>query len=270
MLRALIFILLPFSVIGCLPEEDTEDIVNDQGQKVADPTLRMNGLWDGQLDQAGYFRVLIYNGNVFGFSDQRGYYGTVTLDSETDNAVMPSTSYVYSSADETALQWTASGSEDDVEFSGLLFTEQRTDDRIVGDYETDLTAGAFELTNDGTWENNSSLAAIEGAWEAPGYELYLSQVDEEISFREVQITTSQIGCTGRGSIRLIDEDKALYSVQLVERKHCTDFNVTNAPGFAVVNADGALEFFMKKDEALMFSRFVRQPETEDTAETPTE
>ena len=46
MLRVLIFILLPLFATGCLEEEESDDIVNDQGDSVSDPTLRLNGLWN--------------------------------------------------------------------------------------------------------------------------------------------------------------------------------------------------------------------------------
>jgi len=276
MLRALIFILLPLFATGCLPEEESDDIVNDQGDTVADPTLRLNGLWNGQLDQAGALRLLMYNGNVFGFDETIAFYGTAALDEETATATLTLSGYPYSSSDADSNQFVASGSPEDYEFSGLLFPTTVTDDTLVGDYESDTTPGGFTLNNDGTWENNSSLASLRGKWASTGYELYLTEVGDELSFREVSLATPATGCTSRGTIRLLDKDNALYALQMLERKNCAGFNVTNAPGYATVNVDGELEFFVRKDDELLYTRYASaaaagtDTTTDDTADPATD
>lgn len=269
MLRALIFLLLPPLLFGCLAEEDEEDIVNDQGDTVADPTLRLNGLWDGQLDQAGSIRVLIYNGNLFAFDATTGFYGTVALDDESATATMMLNGYTYSSSDTEANQLIAGGSALEYDFSGLLFPTSEADDTLVGDYESDIAPGGFEFNNDGTWTRSSSFAALKGKWVSSGYELFLSEVNNELSFREVSIATPSTGCTSRGTIKLINEEEVLYSLQLVERKNCTGFNVTSAPGFATVNVDGGLEFFIRKGGELMYALYEREA-AEEVTETETE
>lgn len=269
MLRALIFLLLAPLLFACIAEEDEEDIVNDQGDTVADPTLRLNGLWDGQLDQAGSIRVLIFNGNVLAFDATTGFYGTVTLDEDSATATMNLSGYSYSSSDTEANQLIASGSAEDYSMSGLLFPTSTEDDTLIGDYESDIAPGGFEFNNDGTWTRSSSLAAIKGKWVSSGYELFLSEVGEEISFREVQISTPATGCTSRGTIKLINEEEVLYSLQLTERKNCTGFNVNNAPGYATVNANGQLELFMRKGGDLMYALYDREvaedPAADDAA-----
>lgn len=266
MLRALIFLLLPPLLFGCLAEEDEEDIVNDQGETVSDPTLRLNGLWDGQLDQAGSIRVLIFNGNVLAFDAATGFYGTVLLDSGSATATMSLNGYSYTSSDTEANQLIAGGSAEDYDLSGLLYPTSAEDDTLVGDYESDIAPGGFVLANDGTWDRSSSLGAIKGKWVSSGYELYLSEVNNELSFREVNISTPATGCTSRGTIKIINEEEVLYSLQLAERKNCTGFNVTNAPGYATVNVDGGLELFMRKGGELMYALYQREGATDTVSE----
>jgi len=255
MLRALIFILLPLFTAGCLPEEKTDDIVNDQGQTVADPTLRLNGLWNGEVDQAGALRALIYNGNVFAFDESIAYYGTIALDSSTDTATLTMDGFGYTTSETDANQYVAGGSSESYIFTGLVFPTAKEDDTIVGEYEADTTAGGFTLGNDGTWDVNSSLSALKGKWTATNYELYLTEVNGVLSFREVSVAATPTGCTSYGTITLINKEQNLYGVQLTERKNCAGFNVTNAPGYATVDSFGDLEFFIRKDDELLYTRY---------------
>lgn len=253
MLRGLFFIALPLCLSACLPQDDEDDILNDQGQAVADPTLRLNGLWNGQLDQAGALRTLIYNGNLFAFDDTMAYYGTVLLDEDSAEVTGSLTSYSYSSSDTTANQLIAGGSGAAFTMSGLLYPTTVADDTIVGDYESGSTVGSILLSDDGTWGSRSALATLQGQWSATGYDLYLSEVNGDLAFREVSSTVA--GCTSRGTISVIDTAVNLYRVQMTERKNCTGFNVTSAPGYATVNVDGDLEWFIRRDSSLMYARF---------------
>ena len=264
MLRVLIFILLPLFATGCLEEEESDDIVNDQGDSVSDPTLRLNGLWNGQLDQAGALRMLMYNGNVFGFDETIAFYGTVALDNDSATATMTLSGYSYTTSDTAANQFVAGGAPEDFTLSGLLYPTTTTDDTLVGDYESDTAPGGFTLSNDGTWDANSRLATLRGKWTSTGYELYLTEVGDELSFREVSVATPATGCTTRGTIRILNEEVNLYTVQLSERKNCPGFNVTNAPGYASVNANGELELFIRKEEELLYARYTSATATTDT------
>lgn len=265
MLRVLIFILLPLFATGCLEEEESDDIVNDQGDSVSDPTLRLNGLWNGQLDQAGALRMLMYNGNVFGFDETIAFYGTVALDNDSATATMTLSGYSYTTSDTAANQFVAGGAPEDFTLSGLLYPTTKTDDTLVGDYDSDTAPGGFTLSNDGTWDTNSRLATLRGKWMSTGYELYLTEVGDELSFREVSVATPATGCTTRGTIRILNEEVNLYTVQLSERKNCPGFNVTNAPGYASVNANGELELFIRKEEELLYARYTSATATTDTA-----
>jgi hypothetical protein len=267
MLRALIFILLPLFATGCLPEEESDDIVNDQGETVSDPTLRLNGMWNGQLDQAGALRVLMYNGTVFAFDESVGFYGTVALDDDTATAELLLSAYDYTSSDTGANQYVAGGAPEDYVLSGLLYPTQNDDDTLVGDYDSDTAPGGFALRNDGTWDTNSRLATLKGKWTSSGYELYLTEVADELSFREVSVATPATGCTTRGTIRILNEEINLYTVQLTERKNCPGFNVTNAPGYASVNANGELELFLRKGEELLYARYTSTSASGTTTDT---
>ncbi|WP_300424581.1 hypothetical protein [Thalassolituus sp.] len=265
MLRALFFIVLPLCLSACIAKDDEDDILNDQGETVADPTLRLNGLWNGQLDQAGALRTLIYNGNLFAFDDTLAYYGTVSLTEEDAAMSATLTAYSYSSTDTGADQRVAGGTGTSYEFWGLLYPTTEADDTLVGDYEGGSNVGSFLLADDGTWTTRSSLTSIRGQWGATGYDLYLTEVNGELSFREVSSTVA--GCTSRGTMEVVDSAVNLYRVQMAERKNCNGFNVTNAPGYATVNADGDLEWFIRRDSQLFYARFNPATSTDTTDTT---
>ncbi|MBQ0725934.1 MAG: hypothetical protein KBT77_01150, partial [Thalassolituus oleivorans] len=227
-MRSLFLGLMATLLVGCIAEEAPKDIVNEQGEVVDDPTLLLNGLWDGQFDQAGTLRVLIYNGNVFAFDEATGYYGTVDLDDKTKLADITLEGYDFIDADTSAEQYVAGGLAEDYLLSGLLFSSSAENDTLVGDYETSTVGGSFSLTNDGTWEDNSALNAIDGQWLSTGYELYLTALSDRVTFKG--ISTDASGCTFNGAIRLLDKNQTLYQVEMTERKNCTEFNVVNAPG----------------------------------------
>lgn len=270
MLRLSLIFFSLFFLTACFPEveedEEKEPIVNEQGEKVSDPTLRLNGLWTGQLDQAGSLRVLIYNGTFYGFDEARAFYGSVELDAETAAVEMTLDSQAYSVSDTTANQFISGGVTTGYELSGLLFPTKVEDDTLVGDYQAALTNGAFILSNDGTWDQNSSLSALKGKWQATGFELYLTQVDDKLSFREV--SSSAVGCTSNGFIRLIDENYGLYQVELVERRNCAGFNVEKAEGYAALNAEGELELFIQDVGDLFYARFAKSAADTPSSDNP--
>lgn len=267
MLRALILILLPTFITGCLPEEESDDIVNDQGNTVSNPTLRLNGLWNGQFDQAGVLRALIYNGTVFAFGENAGYYGTADLDERTATAGIRLSASGFTNIDAAANQFMTGGSSEEYVLSGLLYPTQNTDDTVVGDYQNNTSFGGFAFQNDGTWNTSARLARLKGKWITPGYELYLTAVSDELSFREISLATPATGCTTRGSVRLIDEKINLYSIRLVERKNCPGFNVEAAFGYTTIDANGELELFLKKDDQLFYARYAPTSGSETMADT---
>lgn len=276
-MRRLLFLIPAFAVLtACIPElqteeDTTETVTNEEGTELDAAIQRLNGLWDGQLDQAGALRVLIYNGTVYGFDETTGLYGTSTLNESGASVDMTLKRYTFSNTEADAGQYSSSGTATTHYFSGLLFPTQVDDDTLVGDYETSSTFGSFTLSNDGTWENGSDLAQLTGLWTATGYELYITQVDNHLAFRE--ISSSVTGCTSSGFIDLINQSEVIYEVTVTERKNCNDFNVEEATGYATITAEGDLEFFLRKNTALLFSHFSRGSSTDssdDSADSSTD
>lgn len=258
--------LAAFILTGCIAEEDKNDVTNEQGETVADTTVAMNGFWDGQFDQAGDLRVLIYNGNVYGLDENNGYYGTVLLNDDTSRATFALTAYTLTEADTTGNQYVADGPSEDYSLSGLLFSSTADDDTLVGDYENDSLSGSFLLEDDGTWENNSDLDDLAGKWTATGYEFYIQPLSGKASYKG--ISTDGTGCTFEGEITLMNDKEALYELTLTERKNCSGFNETDATGYAAVNVDGNLEVYLRKNNDLLFMIFtapVTETATDDTA-----
>ena len=253
---------------GCIAEED-DPITNEQGEEVSDPTAALNGFWDGQFDQSGALRVLIYNGNVYALDETNGYYGTVVLDDDSQMATFALTAYTLSENDTSGNQYVADGSEEEFDLSGLLYSGESSDDTLVGDYSNDSTDGSFLLTDDGTWDNNSALSTLAGKWTATGYEFYVETLSGKASFKG--ISTDASGCTFDGYFRLLDKAYSLYEVELTERKNCNAFNETDAEGYAAINADGELELYLRKDTDLLFMIYTAPATTTDdtTDETDT-
>ena len=270
MCRLLFLIPVFFALTACIPElqpeeDTTETVTNEEGTELDSAIQRLNGLWDGQLDQAGTLRVLIYNGIVYGFDEASGMYGSSTLNESGASVGMTLKRYAFSNTEAEAKQYATSGAATTHTFSGLLFPTQADDDTLVGDYETSTTFGSFTLSNDGTWENGSDLAQLTGLWTATGYELYITQVDNHLAFRE--ISSSVTGCTSSGFIDLMNADEVIYEVTLTERKNCNDFNVEDAAGYATITAAGELQFFLRKNTALLFSHFSRGGSSEDSTDS---
>lgn len=265
-MRAVALAVTTILLVGCIAEEDKDKITNEQGVTVSDPTLALNGLWDGQFDQAGSLRVLIYNGNVYGLDDSRGYYGTALLNNDNRTATLALTSYALSQNDTTAKQYVADGLSQEYSLNGLLYTVDASP-QVVGDFENALSTGSFVLTDDGTWPNNSALSLLAGKWTATGYEFYVEPLSSKASFKG--ISTDSSGCTFEGDITLLDKNFALYAVALRERKNCPAFNETNASGYAVINTDSALELYLRKGTDLLFMTFAA-PVSSTPVESPTE
>ncbi len=262
MLRLLYLPMLCLCLSACIPEltddnseDDTGTVTNEEGEQLDAAIKRLNGLWDGQLDQAGTLRVLVYNGDVYGFDESTGLYGQAELDESGDSISMDLKRYTFSNTEADAQQYAASGVASVHTLSGLLFPTTVEDDTMVGDYESSSSNGSFVLSDDGTWGNDSQLSLLEGVWSATGYELYITQVDDRMAFREISSTVT--GCTSSGYISLIDRNYNLYAVSVTERKNCNDFNVVDAEGYATLMSDDTLEFFLRKNTALLFSHYSR-------------
>lgn len=261
---------------GCIAEDDPETVVNEQGETVTDPTVALNGFWDGVLNEGATseanMRVLIYNGNLYAVDENSGYYGTTVLDDSDQMAVMALTSYALSAASDTdAEQYIANGSEHEVDFDVQLASISSSNDSLFGGFSIDGTAsGNVELTRDGTWRNNAPLSklTLTGKWTATGYEMVMSSSAAGVSFTGV--TTDDSGCQFTGSISTLDTDYNLYRVSMTERSSCPDFNENSASGYAGFNTDGELEFYLRKDPDLLFMTFAPPADSTDTTDTTTD
>ncbi len=247
-MRALFFVFT-LLLVGCLAED----------KKDPPPALnQLNGFWNGQFDQAGNLRVLLYEGEVFMRDASMGYYGSLTYSAADQRAALRLTSYMLSLNDTDAQQYATSGAGQTVTMNGLFYTGAALP-QLVGDYHAS-TDGSFILTQDGTWANPSAFSYLAGQWHAQGLDLRIngeSQGKAEFKAISAQVagsTAAQAGCTFSGDLRLIDVKHPLYRVSLKERKGCTEFNQV-AEGFAAINASGALEFYLRSGANLLFMNF---------------
>ncbi|MFC3679353.1 hypothetical protein [Bacterioplanoides pacificum] len=243
---------------GCIAEDDPQDIINDQGDSVSDQTLSLSGFWDGQFNQSTDIRMLIYNGNVYALDGNNGYYGTVSLNSGDQTALINATAYALNSAsDSTAEQLIADGNDAayvlDTQLSSLFVSN----DSLFGSYSIDGTSsGNIKLTRDGTWSNNSPLSALTvvGSWSASNHELVMTRAGSGVTFTGVSTATGNSGCNFRGRLETIDSNYNLYRAVLSSREDCPAFN-NSATGYAGFNSEGELEFYLRANNALLFMTF---------------
>ena len=242
---------------GCISvsSDGTSDttVSNDQGDPVTTTTLMMNGLWDGQFDQASTLRLLVWQGNVFGRDETYGYYGTIEYNNDESRALMTLEARSISASEEADGWYHASGTAVNYELDGLLFTVTSSNDTLVGDYANATTTGSFTLTDDGSWTTTASLSKVAGQWATGDYELYVTTQGSSASLKGIAATSG--GCAFNGTLTVIDSNRNLYAVTLSERKNCDAFNKTAVTGFATLNNDGALEFYLRKDSEQLFLLF---------------
>ncbi|KZZ45225.1 hypothetical protein A3759_10470 [Thalassolituus sp. HI0120] len=262
---------------ACISEDDEKDsVTNQDGENISSQTQDLNGFWSGQFNQAGAVRFLIFNGDVYGFDEKNGFAGTVTFDANTLEGKFTLAGCAFSEEDTAAKQFVAEGgSAVDYEMSPLLTTVAAKSDTLVGDFSSGAGSsqqnGTVLLTNDGTWPNNSSLSSLQGKWTATGFELYIQQATNKSVFEGIALGDSGGGCTFSGDITIIDKDFALYRVALRERKNCKGFNTTAATGYAAVNKDEELEFYLKKGDDQLFMQFTAPSSgSDDSSDTPTD
>lgn len=265
-----LYLVFIFSLLsGCISvsSDDDSQITTENGTQVSSETLALNGFWDGQLDQAGTWRLLIYNGMVLGMDESQGYYGVIDYAEASQTVSLTLDVYTFSSSDSTAMQYLASGVAISNELNGLVFTETETFDTLVGDYENVSTNGSFLLTNDGTWSNGSNLGKLTGAWSAGDHSLYITSLGSSASLKGI---SSADGCTFNGSIGLISKNINLYELLITERKNCTDYNSVDVPGYMTINSEGNLELYLYETDSLFFMTYSSSSTTDTTEETATE
>jgi len=259
-------------LVGCIAEEDKASVTNEQGEPVSDPTLTLNGFWDGQINQTTDIRMLIYNGNVYARDSSNGYYGTTLLNNSTRWSSMALNATGITAADDTAKAYAAEGSDLNYDLSLLLTSLFSSNDSLQGNLLIDgSTPGFVSVTRDGTWNNNARLSKLvkTGAWTAGDYQMVTNTAAGGVSFQGD--ATSTPGCTFSGLLTELETSHNLYGVSLTERSNCVAFNDMPASGYAGFNSDGDLEFYLRSDDSgsLLFMTFTPPAGTTTTTTTDT-
>ncbi|MCY0965249.1 hypothetical protein [Parathalassolituus penaei] len=253
LLSGLLSLLLTACISVSSDPATDNSVSNDQGDPVTTTTLMLNGLWDGQFDQASTLRLLIWQGNVFGKDETYGYYGTIEYNNSESRAVLSLAARSISSSDEANGWYYASGTAVTYDLDGLLFTVTSSNDTLVGDYSSTTATGSFTLSDDGSWSTSASLSKVAGQWSTGDYELYVTTNGSSGSLKGIAATTG--GCAFNGTLSVINGSQNLYAVTLSERKNCDVFNKTDVSGFATLNNNGELEFYLRKDSEQLFLLF---------------
>lgn len=208
----------------------------------------LNGFWNGQFDQSVDIRLLIYNGEVFALDAEQGYYGTLTYtDFNLEAKLTLSAKAFMAQAETSGEQITGSASVPYV-LTGIYYSADVVP-QLVGDYRA-TDSGEFLLNYDDVWNNESSLTALTGKWQAPETIVRIEPKGGRYEFRAVKPN----GCTFNGSISLLNSNHNLYSVDMKERRGCQD-SIRGAQGYAAINAEGELEFYLRSGGSLLFMTF---------------
>lgn len=238
--------LMALLLSGCIAVDDDDDNPrNSEGDEVDDTSLALNGFWNGGFDQTDTLRILIYNGDVYALDDELGFFGSVTspADEEID---MTLTAYPFAFDDENNNEYVADGIAVNYTINGL----QATLTSIVGSYETDKNDfGSFNIENDGSYTNNSSLTGLTGQWTTTDLQLNVTSRGRFLGVN----TSADSNCSFEGQFEIIDQRQSLMTFT-VNRRNCDDYN-GDATGLAAINADGELELYSRNGNALLFMKF---------------
>ncbi|MCY0965248.1 hypothetical protein [Parathalassolituus penaei] len=221
-----------------------------------DRAIALNGFWDGQFDQNGKLRFLVYEGKLYGTDGSRGYVGTVSYISSERSVGMVFDSYPITWANATAKHYASGGSvSGHYEVNGLLVEQTATTGTIAGDYRLGTsTAGSLVLNADGSWDNESNLWNLVGTWKAGNYSLYVSQLDGKNSF----VGSGPSGCTFKGELFLLNSAYPLMKANLYERSNCSGFDISaTVSGFAAMNQAGTLEMYLLNGTSMLIMNFSR-------------
>lgn len=252
-----------FLLSACLPEEkEDSNPVNSRGIEVDDASLALNGFWIGGFNQTETLKLLIYNGDVFGIDADKAFFGTVDSSSESAFQFLL-LGYSLSYQDDANDEYASDGSAITYTIDGRLFNFSELE--IAASFDTnDALFGEFNVTNDDSYSNNSSLSGLVGMWTTAKYQL---RIDRDGGF--IILDTSDSGCVSNGRISLLDNTNSLMTLN-ISRDKCEEFN-GNATGYAAINLDGELEFYSKLGGSLLFMTFTAPISSDDTTtDTATE
>ena len=220
-----------------------------------DRAIALNGLWEGQFDQSGTVRVLIYEGNLYGTDGYRGFLGTVSYITSERSVGMVFDSYPMQWSSSAAGHYATGGAvQENFQVNGLLLDQSESSGTIAGNYRTAQAGGNLVLDADGSWGNASNLWSIAGTWKSGNYSLYVGQLEGKDSF----IGTGPSGCSFRGELFLLNPEYPLLKANLYERSGCKGYDVTTTvSGFAVVNNAGEFEMYFVNGTNLLVMNFTR-------------
>lgn len=232
-----------------------------------------NGFWIDERTNAGVLTVLIYAEEVYARDSESGYYGSTSFDGSTSRSItMNLNSYALANPnDADSVEFITNVSATPLSFKGSLFDSG--DRYIQGNFNKEDKNGLI-LNNDETWQNLSSLGRLSGKWTANEFQL---SIDSNGRFY-ANIPESDVsnnpnpGCRFEGKIDLLDSKINLYKVKLSERLNCSAFNKP-AEGYARINSEGELEFYLRGGANLLFLTFTsagepNTPPNQDTPQTP--
>ncbi|MBE0483014.1 MAG: hypothetical protein IBX52_05880 [Bacterioplanes sp.] len=262
---------------GCLAD-DKKDVVtapinNEQGQVITLPTVSLNGFWDGGFDQQ--MRALFYQGNVYAYDDNRGYYGTVAVNSDGQVAAEWQAYTINVGASNVAEKTLiADTSTSTYEWDALLSNLRSIDNLLIGVYSVNgIIQGNVEFLRESGWRRTLTLSqlALGDKWLAQNQELTFRLVGDVVNFRGISL--SNPGCNIQGQVSIPAQQQNLYRITSVKREGCAALNSDDLTGYAGFNAEGDLEFYLRNSSnELLFMTFTppAMPEpTPDPAPEPT-
>lgn len=235
-------------LVGCLSNSSDLDVEPSFNKAIA-----LNGFWDGQFNQSGAVRLLLYDGAVFGTDGTSGYRGTVSYDEPSEKVNMNLTVYDLTTSEASANYYVSGGNARSVSFDGLLVNQSTSTGTIVGNYVSASEGGSLTLAADGSWANGSALWQLVGTWQAGQYRLFVAQRDRTNTF----IGTGPNGCSFEGDIYLLNSKYPLFAVNMHKRENCSGFNLIegqSAQGFTALNINQKLEMYVTlNDEQLIMT-----------------
>lgn len=241
------FLLMVFVVLLTACGSSSDD-------KKSSETLYLNGFWSGNFGSTEInFKMLVLENEVYAFDEERGYYGTATYNQNTQKAELTLTSYMLEQVVEGSK--IASGERSSYRLSAFYYHAD-VPPQLVGDYHGH-ESNNFELTHEFGWDSSADLSRLTGVWSSPVYKLFINpEQGRKLQFQGISANTEgdNQGCSFKGNLTLINQSTPLYRLQLDERKNCEGFN-TSAEGYAAINQDGELEFYLRANNQLMLVVF---------------
>lgn len=250
-MKLLIPLITLLMVGGCLSNTSNLDVEPSFNNAIA-----LNGFWDGQFNQAGAVRFLLYEGEIFGTDGTSGYRGTVSY-SESDQNVSMNMRVLGLTTNELSGDYIVAGGDSTLRsFDGLLITQPSAMNSIVGNYTQPSEGGGLSLDTDGTWQNGSALWQLVGTWRAGSYKLSIGQSGDHNEF----FGEGPSGCSFSGNIFLLNDRYPLFELQMYSRSNCSGFNLEpgqTGRGFTAVTADSELEIYTTLNDELLIMRFTK-------------